>query len=242
MITWNGIGSDQFGVLVERYPTYTRPARKINTYSVPGRNGDIIMAQDAWEPVIQQYDLVVGDGEEHSAVDVFNQVSEWLMGPTGYCELSDDFDPTHYRLAYVSDQFTLEPIARAEAGRVIVPFVCKPQRFLVSGKTPITLTSSGTINNPTAYKARPLIFVAKGSTSTGSLVIGTTVFTLLSIPATGVYIDCDEMECYGENGANLNSVVTSSTSEFAVLNPGNNAVAFAGGVASVNITPRWFEI
>ena len=49
VIKWNGALSDQFGIDIEKYPNYTKPKRKMDVYSVPGRSGDIIMMQNAWD-------------------------------------------------------------------------------------------------------------------------------------------------------------------------------------------------
>lgn len=240
VISWNGIRSDQFGVRIEKYPSRTKPARKVSVYSVPGRSGDIIMPQDAWENVEQKYDLFIGDGEQHSATELFDQVASWLCGPSGYCELWDDFDPDHYRLAYVKDPFSLEPIGLGQDGRSTITFVCKPQRFLLSGKSTVNFTSAGVLFNETAFKARPLIFVG-GNGEFGTVTIGETVFTLTQYPSSGLCIDCENMVCKDVNG-NKVLTVTSSTSEYAVLNPGENAIGFTNSVTSLAITPNWFEI
>ena len=51
IITWNGVSSDTLGIYVEKAPSMNRPARKMDSYDVPGRNGSIIRMQDAWENV-----------------------------------------------------------------------------------------------------------------------------------------------------------------------------------------------
>lgn len=242
IISFNGKRSDDLGILIEKYPSRTKPVRKMNTYSIPGRNGDIVMMQDAWENVEQKYDLILGDGAIHSASEIFHALTSWLCGPTGYCELWDDFDPGHYRLAYVRDAGSIDPIALAQAGRVTITFVCDPRRFLISGKRVVSFTSSpGSFYNETAYKSKPLIKITRSASGVGALTIGTTVFTITSLPET-LWIDCEDMICYNSNGANQNSVVSSNTSEFAVLNPGSNTIAFDGNISNVEITPRTFEI
>ena len=61
VISWNGKRSDQFGVAVEKFPTYQKPERKRETFSVPGRNGDIVLMQDAWENITQEYEIFAGN-------------------------------------------------------------------------------------------------------------------------------------------------------------------------------------
>ena len=243
IISWNGERSDQYGIMVEKVPALKKPQRKFDKYTVPGRNGDIIMMQDAWENVEQQYDIFAGSFLKLSAPGAFSRVAAWLYTPKGYCELWDDFDPEHFRWAYFSGPFDVETLSIGRVGRTTISFICKPQRYLVSGKNQITVSASPvTIHNPTAYNAKPLLLVKQSADGDGTVTVNGTVFSITGIPATGVYIDCEEMNCYGQTGNNLNSIVSSNSSEFASLSPGDNAIGFSGNVAEVVITPRWFEL
>lgn len=243
-ISWNGKRSDQFGIEVSNYPDYRKPQRKMDRYPVPGRNGDIIMMQDAWENVKQTYDIFFGDGiSNHSVPDQLSRISEWLIAPKGYCELWDDFDPDHFRLAYFEGPSNLDTLSVGRVGKTTIEFDCQPQRFLFTGKTPIEFSSSpAAIINPTLFASKPMIYVERTADGDGTVTVGGTLFTITGIPASGLYIDCEEMYCYDGNGENMNSHVVSSTSEFATLPPGSSAVSFTGNVQSVTITPRWFEI
>lgn len=243
VISWAGKRSDQFGITVEKYPGYTKPERKVDRYNVPGRNGDIVLMQDAWENVEQSYQIVAGDGEMHSVPGSFGMVADWLCSPKGYCELWDEFDPTHFRLACFIGSFDVDSLSVGRVGRTTIRFDCKPQRFLMSGKAEIVISSSpAVVSNPTAYNARPLLFVQRSGSGSGTVTVNGTVFTISDIPTAGLYIDCEEMNCYDSNYNNMNNVVSSSTSEFAILSPGQNSIGFTGRVQRVTITPRWFEI
>ena len=243
-ISWNGKRSDEFGIEMEKYPNYRKPQRKMDKYPVPGRNGDIIMVQDAWENVQQTYDIFFGDGiTDHSVPDCLSRIADWLFIPNGYCELWDSFDPDHYRLAYFEGPFNPNSLSVGRVGKTTIEFHCKPQRYLFTGKTPIEFSSSpAAIINPTAFASKPLIFVERSADGDGTIAVGGTLFTITGIPASGLYIDCEEMYCYDGNGENMNSHVVSGTSEFATLPPGSSSVSFTGNVQTVTITPRWFEI
>lgn len=243
VISWNGLRSDNFGIQIEEYPNIQKPQRKLDRYVVPGRNGDIIMMQDAWENVQQKYTIVAGDGEKHSVSGGFGRVAEWLNGPTGYAELWDDFDPDHFRLAYFEGPFDAEVLSIGRVGRTTITFNCKPQRYLLIGRDSVEIDSAPTIvYNPTVYASQPLIFVEGSAAGTGTVSIGNVVLTITDIPENGMYIDCEEMDCRDTNGNNMNAHVASSTGEFAKLLPGENTIGFTGAVASLSITPRWFEI
>lgn len=242
VISWNGSRSDQFGIGIEKYPVYTKPKRKIETYEIPGRNGDIVIAQDAWENVEQEYEIFAGDGVRASVPGYFQSIAEWLCAPKGYCELWDDFDPMHFRMAYFEGPFDIDSVGAGNVGRAKITFNCKPQRYLIEGKTGVEITAATTIYNYTMYASRPLVFVERSAAGNGTVSVNGTVFTITGIPASGLYIDCEEMNCYDTNGTNQNSIVASSTSEFATLRPGENNIGLTGNVSKVTITPRWFEI
>ena len=243
VISWNGNRSDQYGVFVEKYPNYSKPKQKVDVYTVPGRSGDIIMPQNAWENVEQKYEIWAGNGEKNSVPVSFSAVAEWLFAPSGYCELWDDFDPLHFRQAYFTGPFDISSLSIGRVGRATITFNCKPQRYLVMGKEPIEVPSAPfTIYNQTGFPSKPLIFVERSASGNGTVTVNGTVFTITDIPQSGLYIDCETFDCYDGNKNNMNSYVSSNTSDFAVLDPGANAIGFTGYVQGLTITPRWFEL
>lgn len=242
IITWNGVRSDTLGIKVEKYPNYTKPKRKMDVYNIPGRNGDIVMMQDAWENVEQKYDIWVGDDADHSIHDIFTAVANWLYAPTGYKRLSDDFDSDHFRFAYLAGPVDIESLSIGRAGKATLTFVCKPQRFLVSGGISIIISSADNIANPTTFSSKPLIYVERSSAGSGTVLVGNTRLTISELPANGLTIDCEEHRCYDGSGNNMNAYVSSSTNEFPVMVSGNNGISFTGNISYVSVTPRWFDI
>lgn len=242
LISWNGQRSDQFGIMVEKFPDYSRPRRKFDSYTIPGRNGDLIMMQDAWENVEQRYSIAAGSGEQSSAPGYFSAIARWLCSPAGYCELWDDFDPGYFRLAYYDGPFDIESLADGRYGRAVIKFICMPQKFLISGKEAVEITAAAQIRNDTAYASKPLIKVERSAAGNGTVTVSGTIFTITNIPEAGLFIDCEAMNCYDTIGNNINNRVSSSSSQFASLKPGNNAIGFSGNVRRVIVTPRWFEI
>ena len=117
--------------------------------------------------------------------------------------------------------------------------MCQGKRWLKSGETAITVSSTNTnITNPTAFPARPVIVVT--GSGNGTLTVGGTVVTLTGI-STGMIIDCERMTVTDSAGTtNLNSVMT--LGEFPTIPAGTSAVQFTGGITSLAITPNWYII
>ena len=236
MITWDGITSDSLNCIVERYPIYTVPRRKQSAISVPGRNGDLLLQQQAYSNYIQAYDVYLSGPRNGSKMpEVAQAVAAWL-NVGGYRKLVDDYTPGSYRMAFFQSPLELENIFNLY-GRATVEFNCKPQRFLDSGDTAQTANASGgIITNPTAYNAKPLITVY--GSGAAILQVGEYVCTLAAIDGS-ITLDSDTENAY-KGVANLNSQVT--IPDFPELAPGDNEITWTGGITSVQITPRWWTL
>lgn len=236
MIQYNGVNSRTLGVIVEQYPVRPIPKRKHEIFSVPGRSGDVIVEEDAWENVNQSYDVYLS-AERAGLPLVSAQVVRWLNAG-GYQRLEDDYNPDIFRLAAFLGPNDLQNILNA-FGRATITFNCMPQRFLKSGETAVTPASGETLTNPTGYPAQPLITVS-GSGS-GTITVGSKTLTISTI-TDGMVLDCREREAYAISGgvvSNLNTVVSG---EYPILGAGDSAVSWTGGVTGLSIIPRWYEL
>lgn len=224
-LTWAGVSSDSLGVRVERYPDLNRPQRKMDIFAVPGRNGDLILPQDAWENYSQIYEIFAGDGTKGDAPDAFVDVAAWLYAPKGYQRLEDSYEPDIYRLAYYQGGLDVaNSISRY--GRASVQFNCRPERFLKTGETELSYTpnysnfNSITLTNPTQFPAKPILKVtALGTTETTAAYIviwpdginpnsQDAYLIWFDTPFSGtMYIDTQSLNCYDANGNNMNSYV-----------------------------------
>lgn len=162
LIVYGGESSSDYGMVVAEAPAYERPRRKQTIYNVPGRNGSIIFQQDAWEDVNRSYKVWLAEDVNDSLVEKVDAFEAWLNSQKGYVRLEDNFEPDVYRLAYYSggDGFSN---SLTQYGEATLNFTCRPERFLKSGDTPITInfqSSTGatfTLNNPTKYMSKPLL-------------------------------------------------------------------------------------
>lgn len=136
-ITWNGVSSDTIGVIVERIPDRYVPARRFSPQQVAGRNGDILLVDKSFPNVEQEYEVYLS-AEAQGLPSVARACAEWLMGPDGYCRLEDSYDTTVYREAFLMGGYDLENILN-KFGRCTITFSCKPQKYLLTGDTPIEI-------------------------------------------------------------------------------------------------------
>lgn len=235
MIEFDGVRSTALGVFVEKYPPRPIPKRKHEKFSVPGRNGDVIVYEDAWENIVQPYDIYLS-AEKPGLPLVAAKVTRWLM-TDGYRRLEDEYDRDTFRLAAFLGPVDLENTLN-EFGRARIEFDCLPQRFLKSGARAISATKGMTLQNPTGHTACPMLSVY-GSGS-GTITIGDYSLSL-SVITNGMTLDCAEEEAYFYSGSvlNLNTVVSGA---YPKLPAGGSRVTWAGGITSLEITPRWYEL
>ena len=231
MIWFDNISSDSVKVIVERYPERTIPNRKTDVVSVPGRNGDIIFQQDAYENYEQKYEIYIS-AKKAGLNNIVPAVVEWLL-KDGYRRLEDSYEPEVYRMAYYSGGAEIKNYLN-EYGRTTIRFKCMPQRWLKSGEYPIAMQKGGKLHNPTAFAAKPLIKVI--GSGNGLLTVGDSEIALTGIDGY-LMIDSEMMHCYKED-QNCNSKMSGT---FPKLGR-ETTVTWSGGINSVIITPRWYTI
>ena len=238
MITYNNENIEStFGCKVFRIDSDYTPAQIQEMIEVPGRNGSLILDSKRYPNVEMKYTAIFYDHEGVSADSHCRNLLSFLASTVGYKELYDNEHTDEYYMASVINDF--EPIYDKDRSmvKVQIAFNRKPQRFLNSGKTSISISSDTTITNPTLFPSNPLIRVV----GEGTFYIGATAITITSPGTAYVDIDSDMQDCfYGTQ--NLNDKVAFSGYKFPVLNPGNNGITFGTGISSITITPRWWRI
>lgn len=233
-IIFDNVDSSTYGVYISGEGVFDAPERAVEMVTVPGRNGELSIDQGRFENIEVTYPAFNYEG----TLSAFNQnidgLRNALCSKVGYKRLMDTIHPDEFRMATYRSGLEVKPVMYNTAATFDITFDCKPQRFLTSGEIVMTLTSSGTITNPTQFDAEPLIVV----TGTGTLTVNGVTITLTESPTT---IDCEAMEAYNGTTSRDGSI-TLSPNRFPVLSPGINTITMSLGISNVKITPRWWRI
>jgi len=223
---------------VEEYPQIKSPVRRVESYTIPGRSGEVHIFEDAFDNIPKTYKCYFH--AEKMVSQTSDEIKRWLLANQGYRRLMDAYDWEHYHRATVLEEITFENWMDKYA-RFTVNFSCDPRSFLVSGDQPIILEKNGEVmENGFAFPAKPTITVY--GSGKGTLKVGPREVKLLEIGGE-ITLDCEEMEAYKMTGGvaeNKNMQV--SAPEFLELFPGENPVSWTGGVERVEIIPRWYTI
>lgn len=226
MLFLNKIPASDVGVVVEHRPPRPIPRRRTLSWEVPGRSGRLVRQLPERENVSLSYDLAVVPAAGRSLPDTVDAAVAWLQ-QDGWMELYDDSDPDVYYLAqYLGGQDLAAVLHRARRARV--SFDCLPQRWLRSGALPAVYTAAAAIHNPTGNIALPRLTLA--GSGAGAVTVGERTLSVSN--CSGLTVDCDTRLITGPTGT--------VTGDFPQLDPGENALSFSGGVASVTVEPRWY--
>lgn len=231
MIWFNGKSGDDFNLYVERYPSVIVPTRKNEKISVPGRNGDLLIQQDAFENVIQRYEIYIS-AEKEKLPNVTHRIAEWLC-VKGYKRLVDSYFLDTFRLAAFQGGIEIENVLN-RFGRATIEFDCKPQRWFNFGDQFVDVTNGQTLLNPSTLTAKPLL-VTEGS-GEGTLTINDNTLTMTD--TDNMTIDCDSLQIYRDGVSQSETI----TGEFFELPEGESTISWTGGITSVRLKPRWWTI
>lgn len=222
---------------VEKFPDIPSPVRRYETVSVPGRNGDLHVAEDAFNNITKSYECYFH--ADDFVAETSHTIKAWLLAGKGYQRLIDLYDQEHYFRAAILDAITMTNWM-GKYSRFTVSFSCDPRAFLLMGDAAVPLPSSGgTLRNPTAFSARPLITVF--GSGNGTLTVGDVSVGIKGLSGS-LILDCEDMDAYSIGpGGPINQNSKISAPKFPALAPGANVITWTGGIQSVEITPRWWE-
>lgn len=228
--TFNGHSTGELGLLVSGINIYGAPSRIVEKINIPYRSGDLIIDTGAYSNYMLTYTVDIIDNTKTTA----ESLSQWLLGSTGYCRLTDTYNTDIYRMAAYYNQLDYTLSALYRYGRATITFDCKPQKYLLTGETAVTITSSSyTLNNPSAMVSKPLLRL----TGTGTAVVNGTTIVVNSVDEY-VDIDCDTMQIF-KGTTNKSSTVTMT--DFPQLKSGNNTIT-KSGLTNIIVTPRWWKL
>lgn len=239
--TLDGKKSGEMGLAISGEKTYGGAVRDIETVSIPGQSGDIVIDHGRYKNATIVYSCMTKDFED------LEDARDWLMAHSDkYYRLTDTYHPGEYRLARTS---SFEVVNVMRTGMVVfnVTFDCDPRRFLTIGeeKDTINAGASLTIPNPTYQTAKPEILMAWPGTVNFSSTDYTASITISGSYAS-IIVDCEKRIAYTKNGTKINNLN-------AALSLGNNGIwpVFKGNSTTVvenktsgkiYITAHWWRI
>ena len=184
-ITFGGVNSADFGIYISGEGVFNAPKRDVEMIKIPGRNGEFALDNGRFENIEVTYPAFNFEPDDY---DTFMQnLSDFrnaICAQRGYQRLTDTFHPDEYRMATYIGGLEIKPVKYNTASEFNIVFDCKPQRWLVSGETAVTVTSGDTLTNPTLFESGPLL----EATGSGTIQFNGYEIELASIPNVEVVI------------------------------------------------------
>lgn len=171
--TFDGENSRDYGVYITGEGVFNAPERNVEMVEIAGRNGAYVLDKGNFLNIEVTYPASIACDNETDFADAVSDLRNLLCSKVGYVRLEDDYNPNEYRLAIYKSGLEVDHDMLI-GGEFDLVFECKPQRYLKSGETAISITSGDTITNPTRFDAKPLL----ESTGIGDIVINTDTITV----------------------------------------------------------------
>lgn len=221
---FKGKDSRDFGVLIYGAPQRTKPERRVERITIPGRNGELTQDEDTYEP----YTISMQCSTRGS--DRLDEIVTWLNG-AGELILATEPDKVYkasiYNKIAISDVIYLY-------NSFLIQFRVHPFKYSVNayGDT-LELTTATKVRNSGSIYSEPIITVYGSGDIT--LTINDKNFPLYSVDGS-ITIDSEMMEVFKGN-TNQNSKY--GAVEFPRLEVGENEISWTGNVEKVEIHPKW---
>ena len=202
-LTFDGEDSRDYGVYITGQAVFNAPEREVEMISIPGRNGQFALDKGRFENIEVTYPAGIFANTEAEFAEAVSNFRNLLCSKRGYVRLQDEYHPDEYRMAIYKSGLELENVA-LKAGEFEITFDCKPQRYLTSGETAVTVTNGGVITNPTLFDAQPLLQLS----GYGSISINGQTLSVNSGPMGDITVASAQM-------VNLNSLSVEIGTQYA---------------------------
>ena len=206
---------------MERCPEKISPKRRDETFTVPGRHGNLTTTDGAFESYIRSTEFIVKDKKKIDEICAHFKGSGWLIFSS---------EPDRKYKARVANQIEFSHIIR-RFKRFVVEFEIQPFGYDVFEQTlvktaPFSLFNIGTVDS------EPLITIF--GTGNITLYVNNQSISLKEI-AGSITIDSEMQNAY--NGAA--SMNNKMSGEFPILSLDENHVTWLGNVTKLEIQPNW---
>lgn len=238
---YNGISSKDMGVRISSKNVYSAPKYDLKFQSIPGRDGDLISPNGRFPNTTVSYTCFIPAKSIQELSDKVTAVKCWLYTePDRYHTLADNYDASFFRKAVFNNKLDISDEV-SKIGVFTVNFTCHPMRFSHTGQVETTFTTSPfTLTNPYPFAAKPYLKI--NGRGTGTLTIQSASSNKIwEFSTLNGYTECDSelMNFYHDTEPKNDTV---SGEGFPTFAPGNNTIAFDGGITSIEVIPRWKSI
>lgn len=206
---------------MERCPEKISPKRRDETFTVPGRHGNLTTTDGAFDSYIRSAEFIVKDEKRIDEICTHFKDSGWLIFSS---------EPDRKYKARVANQIEFSRVIR-HLKRFVVEFEVQPFGYDIFEQT-ITKTVPFRLFNIGTFESEPTITIF-GNGNITLYVNNQNVF--LKEITDKIIIDSEMKNTYN-NSISLNYKMSG---DFPTLSLGENHISWIGDVKKVEIAPNW---
>ena len=218
---FNGVDSRELGLYMERCPERISAKRRDETFVVPGRHGNLVTTDGAYETYIRSAEFIVKDEKRTDEICAHFKGSGWLI--------FDTESDRKYK-ARVVNQIEFSHIIK-HLKRFAVEFEVQPFSYDVCEQV-IEKTKAFSIFNMGTFESEPIITIY--GTGNITLYVNNQSIVLKDIKSD-ITINSEIQNAYS-GATSLNNKMSG---DFPILSLGENNISWIGNVTKVEVQPNW---
>ena len=215
------IDSRELGLFMERCPEKISPKRRDETFTIPGRHGNLTTTDGAFETYIRSAEFISKDEKKADEICAHFKGSGWLIFSN---------EPDRKYKARVANQIEFSHVIR-RFKRFAVEFEVQPFGYDVFPQI-IKKTSPFSFFNIGTFEAEPIITIFGSGDIT--LYVNNQSISLKEI-AGSITVNSEMQNAY-RGSVSMNNKMQG---EFPILIPGENHITWLGNVTKLEIQPNW---
>lgn len=220
-IEYNNASGKEHGVFLYDYAQFTGAEKQYQTFSVPGRNGDLVGEDEGKSNLEIECTFGIISPQFMSHISV---IKRWLRG-TGKLIISD-----HQDVFYKVWKINYGDIEREirKFGQFTATFVCSPYQFLKDGQAS---------TNEITYNPYDLCMPIYTITGSGTFTLTVNGNEMGGVANPTIIIDTERMVAYNQDNVNQSNLLTGDY-EGLYLPNGNVSISVTNGF-TVSVIPQW---
>lgn len=221
--SFNNRTSDEFDLIINKYPGIVSPNRRTEKMEVIGRHGHLTHDYGSYESFTLDFELTL----MNSSIEMIREITRWL---TGGGKLTLSRDPDKYYLARIKNAIPFEQVFTNGFKTFKLTFECQPFAYEYAVSTIKCDSGITRVYNHTNVESLPILKVI----GDGVKVIKVNGLEVTLTLDGYMTLNC-ELEVAHKDGANRNDKMIGG---FPSFNIGFNEIELPDGV-TCEITPNW---
>ena len=222
---FDGINSKDMGIRIERHNNFNSPQRRVESVSIPGRTGNILIDDGSYENQIFEYELIL-ECDSKNGIDIskkVNEINSWLHGDYTYKTLTFSNSDKTYN-AVVINKIDIKQMFKNFA-KALVTFEAYEVTNSLRKRNISIIENEDVFINDTSREIKPVLKLTGNGDC--SIKINDNEVKIKDLECH-IIIDCYNMDCYKELDNNIVNCNNKMYGSFPAFRIGENNIRVYG--------------